>query len=183
MAQLWQLYDENGKPIPGKGAGKDEVYKGLLHAASHVWVWRRLNTGAEVLVQKRSANNTKWPNKYDISAAGHIDLGESPVEAAIRETKEEIGLEVTESKLKEIFTLKFHKEANNGIIENEFQWVYLLEIGEDKDFIIQDSVLDSILWMSLDDLRNEALSKETNFVPHGKEYFDKVISTITTQLG
>ncbi len=53
----------------------------------------------QVLFQKRTATKRTWPNHFDISAAGHIDLGEDPITAAIRETKEEIGIDVASNDL------------------------------------------------------------------------------------
>jgi len=40
MEELWQLFDENGQALQGQGATKDETFeKGLLHGASHIWIW------------------------------------------------------------------------------------------------------------------------------------------------
>ena len=103
MTELWQLYDEQGNALSGEGSTKEQVFsKGLLHGASHVWIWHRINDVYEVLLQKRAVNKRTWPNRYDISAAGHIDLGETPIAAALRETKEEIGLVINETDLKHI---------------------------------------------------------------------------------
>src|SRR5688572_29603237 len=79
--RLIQLYDEQGDQIPGKGAsGKDILDKGLLHAAAHVWIWRRAKKGQiEILLQKRADELRTWPGRYDISTAGHIDLDDRPL--------------------------------------------------------------------------------------------------------
>jgi ADP-ribose pyrophosphatase YjhB (NUDIX family) len=37
-------------------------------------------------------NNARWTNSYSIPK-GHVELGETSLEAAIRETKEEVGIE------------------------------------------------------------------------------------------
>ncbi|HYH74595.1 MAG TPA: hypothetical protein VD735_01405 [Candidatus Saccharimonadales bacterium] len=76
MPELWQLYSEQGVALAGQGAPKDEVFtQGLLHGASHVWIWRTTPDGVAVLLQKRAVDKRTWPSRYDISAAGHIDLG------------------------------------------------------------------------------------------------------------
>lgn len=101
MTELWQLYDEQGRPVIGKGSTKDDVFgKALLHGASHVWIWRHKGNKIQILLQKRAADKRTWPNYYDISAAGHIDLGEDPITAAVRETKEEIGHDVPDTDLR-----------------------------------------------------------------------------------
>lgn len=88
MDELWQLYDEQGRVLKDKGAKRDDVFgNGILHGASHVWIWRKDNGTLEILLQKRAPNKRTWPNRYDVSAAGHIDLGETPLDAALREAK------------------------------------------------------------------------------------------------
>src|ERR1017187_5337048 len=90
--ELWQAYNEQGEPITGKGLTKAQSRTGVLHAASHVWIWRGAGADTEVLIQLRAKDKMTWPGLYDISAAGHIDFTETPLQAAIRETKEEIGI-------------------------------------------------------------------------------------------
>jgi isopentenyl-diphosphate delta-isomerase len=177
MDELWQLFGEEGNILEGKGAAKDEVFgEGLLHGASHVWIWRNNEGIAEVLLQKRAANKRTWPNRFDISAAGHIDLAEDPLTAALRETNEETGLDVSGDSLHEISREKTYMTAENGAIENEFQWLYLLESPENSKFLLQKEEVDSLVWKSLDDF--EAECNTDLYVPHGETYYSKVISAI-----
>ena len=177
MQELWQLFDEQGKPLQGMGASKNEVFsKGLLHGASHVWIWRDNNGLTEVLLQKRAPNKRTWPNRFDISAAGHINLGENPVTAAMRETKEEIGIDIHESDLREISLERAHLTAENGAIENEFQWLYLLEMPTKVKFLLQPEEVAQLAWKTLDDFSAEYT--ENSYVPHGKDYYSKVVSAI-----
>lgn len=83
---LRQAYDAQGNQIVGKGLTEQESFSGLLHGASHLWVWRKVSTGVQVLLQRRSLTKSSWPGLLDISAAGHIDLGEDPITAMVRET-------------------------------------------------------------------------------------------------
>ena len=175
--EFWQLYDEGGQPIPGKGAVRQEVFKGLLHGASHVWIWRTTKTGREVLVQKRADTKQTWPGLYDISAAGHIDLGETPVEAAIRETKEEIGLDINSRDLKEIYVNHDTEQAPNGLIENEFRFVYIVQLTVNNDFELQEKEVSALDWIPLDDFESQTLAGN-KYVPHGNEYFRTVIEAI-----
>ncbi|CAN5633654.1 hypothetical protein BH23PAT2_BH23PAT2_05520 [soil metagenome] len=179
MHELWQLFDEQGNALQGEGATKDDIFaKGLLHGASHVWIWRKKEDFVEVLLQKRAANKRTWPNRLDISAAGHIDLGEDPLTAAMRETKEEIGLKVDQESLQEFGKVKTYMTAENGAIENEFQWLYLLKFADNSEFTLQEAEVDSLAWKKLDDFVIECGSDL--YVPHGEEYYGKVISAIKT---
>ena len=175
--ELWQLYDEQGQILEGRGGNKDDVFsRGILHGASHVWIWRNNNSKPEILLQKRAANKPTWPNCYDISAAGHIDLGEAPTGAALRETMEEIGLSIFSNELKLFGVHRAYLKAGNGAIENEFQWLYSLELIGDSGFTLETSEVESLIWVSLDQFKIEC--KGELYVPHGKLYYDTVVSAI-----
>ncbi len=177
MDELWQLYDELGQALSGKGAKKDDVFsKGLLHGASHVWIWRKKDGRREVLLQQRASDKRTWPNRFDISAAGHIDLGEKPLDAAIREAAEEIGLDIVGDELKLFCVHRAYLKAENGAIENEFQWLYSLELTDKADFILQASEVKSLAWVSLEQFNAE--NKGEQYVPHGELYYDTVASAI-----
>ena len=76
---------------------RGEVHaRGLLHRAVHVFV---LNSRGEIFLQKRSHLKDVAPLKWDSSAAGHLDVGESYAACALRETREEIGLDIAATEL------------------------------------------------------------------------------------
>ena len=182
MEELWQLYGEDAQPLTNLGATKnDALSRALLHGASHVWMWRIRDGIIEVLLQKRASNKRTWPNKLDISAAGHIDLGETPLEVAIRETKEEIGIDVQGNDLKQFALHKTYLVAEDGSIENEFQWLYSIKIDGHQDFTLQESEVDSLRWVSLDEIQKNY--KNDEYVPHGDEYYGKVLEAIANDSG
>jgi 8-oxo-dGTP pyrophosphatase MutT (NUDIX family) len=181
ITELWQLYSEQGEALMGAGAGRNDVYSmGLLHAASHVWIWRRNADGVEVLLQRRAGTKRTWPNCYDISAAGHIDLNEPPVRAALREVSEEIGLRADPDRLQLAGVHRAHL-VSGGAIENEFQWLYLLELTEDMDFVLQTSEVDSLAWLPLAQFR--VACQGDDYVPHGALYYDTVLQAIDAASG
>ena len=94
----WQVFLENGCPAGKKSASRDDFAadKTLIMGASHIWLWRRHKNDIELLVQQRALSKKTWPGYLDISAAGHIDAGETAVEAAVREAEEEIGYVLTD---------------------------------------------------------------------------------------
>lgn len=179
MVELWQLYDEQGRPVPNKGATADDVLdRGLLHAASHVWIWRKIDGKVHILLQKRDATKQTWPNFYDISAAGHIDLGEDPISAAVREAQEEIGLVVAPSDLRFISVdRRFMKTPDGRLTENEVCWLYALEVAADSDFSLDDGEVDSIIWKDIEIMKSE-VATDSNYVPHGDAYYNVVFKSI-----
>ena len=68
----------------------------LQHRAVHVLVYDR--RGA-LLLQKRAAGKEIAPGQWDTSVGGHLAVGESYPAAAVREAREELGLEVGAERL------------------------------------------------------------------------------------
>jgi isopentenyl-diphosphate delta-isomerase len=175
--ELWQLYDEQGRQLAGQGCNKDDGYsKGLLHGSAHVWLWRLRNGKAEVLLQLRAPGKRTWPNCYDISAAGHIDLGEAPLQAGLREMREEIGLTLPETDLALIGVNRETIVTPTGAIENELEWVYLVDGTAIGHFELEDGEVTSMHWIPLETFKAEHTNG--HYVPHEPQYFALVIAAI-----
>lgn len=56
-----------------------------------VWLF---NSQGQFLVQQRQATKHSWPNYWDTSASGAVIAGETSQEAAMRELREELGLQL-----------------------------------------------------------------------------------------
>ncbi len=96
MEEYFDILDENANYL-NQIATRDEAHKkGLWHRAIVVFI---VNKKGEVLLQRRSANKKMWPNMWDVSVGGHCLSGEFGFETAIRETHEELGLEVRTEQL------------------------------------------------------------------------------------
>src|SRR5438094_8090411 len=95
---------------------RKEVHaRGLLHRAVHVLVF---NSRGEVFLQLRSAKKDRHPNVWDSSASGHVDSGEDYDSTAVREVREEIGLELSQT------PNRLFKIAACPETDAEFVWVY-----------------------------------------------------------
>jgi isopentenyldiphosphate isomerase len=71
---------------------RSEVHRlGLMHRAVHVLVF---NAAGELFLQKRSMKKDRQPGLWDSSASGHVEAGEDYDACAVRELREEIGLDV-----------------------------------------------------------------------------------------
>ncbi len=164
-----QAYSEAGEPLERPLSSKASI-AGALHGSSHVWIWRRKNAGVEVLVQQRAAIKKTWPNFWDISAAGHMDHGETPLVTAQRETKEELGITVLTEQLRLLFVHRQYVVARvePRAIENEFQFVYALNLNNER-YTLQKEEVSETKWVTLDVLKQMIL--DGKIVPHGEVYF------------
>ena len=109
--EQWQDYSLAGTPLKNGGydssLGNPSTKFSMLVGAVDIWFYRRTASGRlEVLFQHRSETVDKNAGKWDVSAAGHMNYGETIPEAAIREIREEIGAEVTEKDLQYIFSVR-----------------------------------------------------------------------------
>ncbi len=83
-----QIVDEHNNPIGS--ATKQEAWRdGLIHRVVRISI---LDKAGRLLVQKRSDQKELFPGRLDNSAAGHVDIGETYEQAALRELHEELGL-------------------------------------------------------------------------------------------
>lgn len=92
--ELLDIVDENGVPT-GQTVERALAHRtGARHRTAHVWLARLRGGEPELLLQKRSESKDSHPGCYDISSAGHIPAGEDVIPSALRELREELGLEV-----------------------------------------------------------------------------------------
>jgi isopentenyldiphosphate isomerase len=71
----------------------------------------------------------------------------------------------------------------NGMIENEFQWIYILRLDGDTTFTIEGKEVSALVWKPLDDMAKELHDAPDTYVSHGKLYFDTIFEAIATAKG
>jgi isopentenyl-diphosphate Delta-isomerase len=81
---------DEGNRCVGRAARAVVHAQGLLHRAVHILVFNRMG---ELFLQRRGADKDTFPGWWDTSVGGHVDLGETPKETALRELREELALE------------------------------------------------------------------------------------------
>jgi 16S rRNA (adenine1518-N6/adenine1519-N6)-dimethyltransferase len=82
------LVDDSDRPIGA--ADRQAIHnQGLRHRAVHLFI---VNRNHELFLQKRSWRKDQHAHRWDSSAAGHVDAGESNDDCAIRELSEELGI-------------------------------------------------------------------------------------------
>jgi len=165
--EFLDVYTKDGQKT-GQIFLRSEVHKkGLWHKAVDVWI---INDNKEILIQLRSKNKENSPNMWDISAAGHASSGDSDIVAAMRETKEELGLVLKEVDIEEIGTIHFSQKREN-YINNEINKIYIVKTDKKiSDMEIQEEEVSDIKFIPFFELRKKIDKKDKSFVRHDEEY-------------
>ena len=138
--ELLEIVNEQGQ-VTGI-ASRSEIHgnPALMHRVAHVLVF---NGQGEILLQKRSLKKDVAPGLWDTSVGGHVDPGESPEAAALREMKEELGVEG------QIEFLHSYKHSN----PYETELVYTFRAVIDGGFRFNPEEIDEIRFWGLDEIK------------------------------
>jgi len=116
------------------------IEKGLNRRASRVYVF---DQSGKILIQKRSQYVMK-PLKFDLSMGGHVEVGESYLEAAERELFEELGIDAVEYPLTEVCD----KYPAGGF----FSALYKTTVPNDVVINFDPEEVDSVYWLTAEEL-------------------------------
>lgn len=138
--ELWDLYDEN-RCLLNKTLIRGNIFnKNHYHIVVGIWI---VNANGRILLTLRHPNKETYPNLWE-NTGGSVLAGESSINGAIRELKEEIGLSVEKKELKLLGTIK----GNHNFVD-----VYLLKKDmEISDIQLQDEETVDAKWVTLDEL-------------------------------
>lgn len=131
-----------------------------------------LNSKGELLSQRRSKTMTAHPDLWYNSASGHVSAGQTSLEAAQRETQEELGVTIPQTDFQFLFTIKRHVVLNEGTYNNnEFDDVFLVRSDLPlSDFHVGKQEVEDLKWISQEEFKKLAIDEDNIFVPEKDEY-------------
>ena len=141
--------------------------RGLLHRAVSVFLFSDKN---ELLLQKRAVNKYHSPKKWTNTCCTHPLPGETPIMTARRRLSEEMGLVAT---LTEVFTFLYQADVGNGLIENEFDHVFLGVSNENPN--PNPTEVSDWNWVSVEDLKQGLISNPEEYSSWLRQCFSEVI--------
>ena len=136
------------------------IKKRHLHRSVIIFLFNPKN---EIFIHKRPADKAIYPNMYDLSIGGAVLSGETYHKAAVRETREEVG--VINPKLKFLF-----KERYKSRLDNTFVAVYKINYG--GKLALQKDEIKEGKFFPITKLKE--LVKKKRFCPEVITYFNRL---------
>lgn len=87
--ELFPIVDAAGNVLGSISRGEAHNGGKVLHPVVHLHLF---NSKGELFLQKRPEWKDIQPGKWDTACGGHIDYGETPEAALLREVREELGM-------------------------------------------------------------------------------------------
>lgn len=145
----------------------DERYKrvdGEYCQYVHVCI---MNDKNEFLIQKRSPYKKIYPNKWS-QTGGAVDAGETSLQGAIRETKEELGIDLNKENME--FMLAFKRM-------HSFVDVWLARQNVNlKDIVMQKEEVQDVKWVTKEEL--EFMLKRNEMVGTVNLYYKMLLDLL-----
>lgn len=141
--EKWDLYTKYREKTGREHVRGEKIPEGFYHLVVHVWI---RNCKGEYLISQRSAHRLTSPLMWEC-VGGSVLIGESSIDGALREVKEEVGLDLEPETGKILFTKI--RSTFNDIVD-----VWLFEY--DGDLHLDDATTDEVSdcrWMTVSEIK------------------------------
>lgn len=175
--EFLDTYNKFNNSNPLKKMRSEAHKKGLWHRVIHVWIY---NSKGKILLQLRSKEKPTCPNVWDISVAGHITAGNEPLDSALREVREEIGLKIKKQDL-DFFKIQKGELRYKPTIDNEFYYIYFLKFdGDIKKLKLQKEEVERIKFFTPKEIRKNLKEHPKRYVQYN--YWQEAIAEIERRI-
>lgn len=132
----------NKRQYLNKTAERSKKIMGEYRQSAHTWI---MNSEGKFLMQRRSPNKKNFPNMWSQTGGG-VDSGETPLEGALRECKEELGITIPKENIELILSFK-------RMYDFVDVWLARLDINID-DIILQEDEVTDVKWFSIEEIKS-----------------------------
>jgi len=180
MAEFLNIVDKNDNII-GQEDRKIIHRDGLLHREIHVYF---VTPNKEIIFQHRAKDKDTYPDLLDATVGGHVEIGDSYEQTAIKETGEETGIKIDAKNL--IFINKIEKNSKdeatqkiNHAFQSEYLYIYAGEF--DKLKIETGKAVGFEIW-PIDKLLNISDEDKKRFIPYILQFATTTLPTFINNL-
>ncbi len=132
--------------VVGSGPISSYIKNGYAVRISRVFLYDA--TGTHLLLQRRSIQIKGSPRKWDQTAAGHVDKGETYRAAAYRELKEEMGVRTELIKAGRFYTEDSHPDG----VRKRFNTVFVGVLDMSTKLVLDKNEVSAAKWVAVTEL-------------------------------
>jgi isopentenyl-diphosphate Delta-isomerase len=156
-----ELVDATGKPTGSSSVDDAHRAPGLLHRAFSVLL---VDENGRLLLQRRSAEKTRFPLRWANTCCGHPAPGEPVAIAAARRVDEE--LSIVDVSLSTLGVYVYRAEdPDTGRVEHEYDHVLLGRIASGESIVPDPAEVDDLRWVAPAALPEEMAAAPDRFAP------------------
>ena len=130
---------------------------GKLHRAISIFVF---NAKGETMLQQRAATKYHGGELWSNTVCSHPRLGETPIQAAHRRLREEMGFDC---EMEEVYAFEYEAAMDKGLTEHEFDHVIFGEY--EKDPKPNPEEVQDWKWISIDELKSDIKKNPKSYSP------------------
>lgn len=156
--EYWDLYTKYRERTGRTHIRGEELPEGLYHLAVHVWI---RNSRGQYLISQRAASRPTYPLMWECPG-GSVLQGEDSIAGAIREVREEVGIELLPEQGKLLFTKI--RDSIDGVRFGDFMDAWLFEY--DGEPMLDQATTEEVAdcrWMGGEEI--QALYDQGKLVP------------------
>ena len=155
--------ERTGKILPRKGvfdclADNERIL--LVHTCV-------FNSGNKMLIQQRQPTKDLYPGCWDVSAGGFVSSGEDSADAALRETSEELGMDLSKDSFSFVCCEPF------GKVLDDFYNVYA--DADIPELHLQESEVTGAAWAGREKVLR--MISDRRFVDYSAELINRLFDT------
>lgn len=146
--EIWDLYNEN-REIIGEQIRGEKLPENTFHLVVHVWI---KNKKGKYLISQRNENKLTHPLMWECPG-GAVIKGENSLDGAIRETMEEVGVDLRAHEGRLLFS-KIRKSESDKTSDNILD-VYIFEY--DGEISLKNATTDEVAqvkWLDEEEIKD-----------------------------
>ena len=129
--EIFDLYDDDFNMLEKKMYRGNSNEPGEYHLVVHIWI---KNKKGEFLIQQRNKTTDRIPYQWACTA-GAATTGDTSLDAAVRETHEELGILIDRNKFKSLRKFFVPDQQSNYVVD-----VFMVE----EDILLKDVIIDKV---------------------------------------
>ena len=157
--------------------------EGLWHRSIGVWLY---TMDRKVVLQKRSMTKDTRPGRWQMSVAGHVSSGQSVIDAALAEAKEEMGITLHPDDLKFVGVATSIGTGSTDrfgqFVNKEYEFFFIAEYRDGQVLNFNRAEVETVETVDIDYAFDKFRSLHADFCPMVPELLDSAYEMILTQV-